>query len=229
MPFNRKTPDGIVRLARDGLLGPHLNLVHANKLRDDELRIAAEADTSFTTTPEVEMQMGHGLPVTGRVLDLGARLSVGIDVESTIGGEMLWATRFALQLQRGIDNIAVNKAGREIEAISIPARRALEWATIDGARALGMEGRIGSLTPGKKADVILIRTGDLNLFPVHDPIEAVLFHASSANVDTVLVAGKVVKRAGRVHYPDLDRKKAALAQSGERLLSTLSPANRKSA
>jgi 5-methylthioadenosine/S-adenosylhomocysteine deaminase len=232
MPFNRKTPDGLFRLQGDGLLGPHLNLVHANKLSDDELRIAADAGVSFTSTPEVEMQMGHGLPVTGRILALGARPSIGIDVESTIGGEMLWATRFALQLQRGVDNIAINKAGREIEAVSIPARRALEWATIDGARALGMERKIGSLTPGKDADVILIRTGDLNLFPVHHPVEAVLFHSSSANIDTVLVAGKVVKRAGRLLYPDLDRKKAILAQSGERLLGgggSMPSAHKKSA
>ena len=232
MPFNRRTPDGIVRLAQDGLLGPQLNLVHANKLGDDELRIAADAGASFTTTPEVEMQMGHGLPVTGRLLALGARPSIGIDVESTIGGEMLWATRFALQLQRGIDNIAVNSAGREIERISISARRALEWATIDGARALGMESRIGSLAPGKEADMILIRAGDLNLFPVHNPVEAVLFHSSSANVDTVLVAGIAVKRDGRLLYPDLCTKKQALAQSGERLLretGRFSPAHRKPA
>jgi 5-methylthioadenosine/S-adenosylhomocysteine deaminase len=218
MLFNRKTPDGIFRLQQDRLLGPQFNVVHANKLSDDELRLLAEAGASFTSTPEVEMQMGHGLPVTGRILALGARPSIGIDVESNIGGEMLWATRFALQLQRGIDNIAVNDAGREVETVSIPARHALEWATIDGARALGMEHKIGSLTPGKQADLILIRTDDLNLFPSHDPVETVLFHSNSANVDTVLVAGKPVKRAGQLLYPELAPKKAALAESGERLL-----------
>lgn len=218
MPFNRKTPDGLFRLQRDGLLGPHVNAVHGNKLGDDELRVLADAGASFTVTPEVEMQMGHGLPVTGRVLALGARPSIGIDVESNIGGEMLWAARFALQVQRGIDNIAVNQNGQEVAGVSIPARRALEWATTDGARALGMEERIGSLTPGKQADLIMIRAGDINLFPCHDPPEAVLFHAHSGNVDTVLVAGKPVKRGGRLLYKELDRKKAALADSGARLL-----------
>jgi cytosine/adenosine deaminase-related metal-dependent hydrolase len=218
MPFNRKTPDGLFQMQRDGLLGPHFNLVHANKLSDDELRVAVDAGVSFTMTPEVEMQMGHGVPITGRLLALGAKPSIGIDVESNIGGEMLWATRFALQLQRGLDNIEVNKAGQEVAAVSIPARRALEWITVDGARALNVEHKIGSLTPGKQADLIMIRTGDLNLFPSHDPVETVLFQANSANVDTVLVAGKPVKRAGMLLYAGLTQKKAALLASGKCLL-----------
>jgi cytosine/adenosine deaminase-related metal-dependent hydrolase len=218
MPFNRKTPDGISRLQRDGLLGPRLNLVHGNKLGDDELRALADAGASFTSTPEVEMQMGHGLPVIGRVIALGARPTIGIDVESAIGGELLWAARFGLQLQRGIDNIAVNKTGRETAAVSIPARRALEWLTIDGARALGLDRRIGSLTPGKQADIILIRSDDLNLFPSNDPVETVLFQSNSANVDSVFIAGKAVKRAGQLLYLDLARRKQQLAVSAQRIL-----------
>lgn len=218
MAFNRKTPDGVFRLGQDGLLGPHINAVHANKLSDDELRVLADAGASFTVTPEVEMQMGHGLPITGRVLALGARPSIGIDVESNISGELLWAARFALQVQRGLDNVSVNGAGEEVSTIAIPARQALEWVTIDGARALNMADTIGSLAPGKQADVILIRRDDLNLFPSHDALETVLFQSHSANVDTVLVAGKRLKRAGELLYRDLAGKKAALAASGNRLL-----------
>ncbi len=218
MAFNRKTPDGILRLGKDCLLGPRINAVHANKLPDDELRVLADAGASFTATPEVEMQMGHGLPITGRVLALGARPTIGIDVESNISGELMWAARFALQVQRGLDNVSVNETGKEVSALSISARQALEWITVDGARALNMEDKIGSLTPGKQADVIFIRTDDLNLFPSHDPVETVLFQSHSANVDTVLVAGKPLKRAGKLIYPDLAGKKAALAASGNRLL-----------
>ncbi len=218
MAFNRKTPDGILHLGKDGLLGPHINAVHANKLSDDELRVLADAGASFTATPEVEMQMGHGLPITGRVLALGARPTIGIDVESNISGELIWAARFALQVQRGLDNVSVNETGKEVSVVSIPSRQALEWITVDGARALNMGDKIGSLTPGKQADLIFVRTDDLNLFPSHDPVETVLFQSHSANVDTVLVAGKPLKRAGKLIYPDLAGKKAALAASGNRLL-----------
>jgi 5-methylthioadenosine/S-adenosylhomocysteine deaminase len=218
LPFARKTPDALFRLKDDGLLGPHVNLVHANKLSDGEMRVSVGEGASITMAPEVEMQMGHGLPVTGRVLALGGRPTIGIDVESTISGEMIWAARYALQVQRGLDNDEAHKKGEESDTVSIRARQALEWITIDGARALNMEQRIGSLTPGKQADVILIRTDDLCLFPCHEPVETVLFHSGSANVDTVLVAGKPVKRAGKLLYPDLARKKAALLESGCRLL-----------
>ena len=214
----RKTPDGIAQLAAAGLLGPDFNLVHANKLSDEELRAAADAGTSFTVTPEVEMQMGHGLPVTGRLIKLGARPSIGIDVESNISGELLWAARFALQVQRGLDNAAAHAQGKELTAVSIPARQALEWLTLDGARALRMEHRIGSLTPGKQADLILLRSDDLNLFPSHNPVETVLFQANSSNVDTVFVAGRVLKRNGALTYSHLARQKAALLESGKRLL-----------
>lgn len=221
MPFNRKTPDGLFRLAEAGLLGPDFNSVHSNKLGDDELRVMVDAGVSFTMTPEVETQMGHGLPVTGRLLKLGKAPSIGIDVESNISSEMLWAGRFALQLQRGLDNLAVNQSGSEADTISIKARQALEWVTIEGARALRMEDRIGSLTPGKQADVILIRADDLNLFPCNDPVETVLFQSSSANVDTVIIAGKTLKRGGKLVYPDLGRRKEMLAESSRRVLHDL--------
>lgn len=218
LPANRKVPDGLFRLAEAGLLGPDFNAVHANKLGDDELGVMVDAGVSFTMAPEVETQMGHGLPITGRLRKLGSAPSIGIDVESNIGSEMLWAGRFALQLQRGLDNAIVNDSGKEVDEVSLTAREALGWLTIEGARALRMEDRIGSIAPGKQADVILIRADDLSLFPCNDPIETVLFQSSSANVDTVIVAGKIVKRAGALVYGDLDRRKEMLAESGRRLL-----------
>ena len=218
LPHNRKTRDGLFRLAEAGLLGPDFNAVHANKLGDDELRVMVDAGCSFTMAPEVETQMGHGLPITGRLRTLGAAPSIGIDIESNISSEMLWAGRFALQLQRGLDNLALNQAGKEADAVSLGARDALAWVTIEGARALRMDDRIGSIAPGKQADIILIRKNDLNLFPCNDPVETVLFQSSSANVDTVMIGGRIVKRGGKLAYDDLDRQKQALAESGRRLL-----------
>jgi cytosine/adenosine deaminase-related metal-dependent hydrolase len=215
---NRKTPDGLFRLAEAGLLGPDFNSVHSNKLRDEELKVMVDAGVSFTVTPEVEMQMGHGLPITGRLLALGKEPSIGIDIETGIGTEMLWAARFALQVQRGLDNVAVNATGSEVERVSITTRQALGWATLEAARALRLDGVTGSLRVGKEADVILIRASDLNVFPAALPQEAVLYHSNSGNVDTVIVAGKCRKRNGRLTYPDLQLRKEQLAESGRRLL-----------
>lgn len=215
---NRRTPDGIAQLSHAGLLGSHINVVHGNKLTDEEIGLLAGAGASFTTTPEVEMQMGHGFPITGRVRKHGLEPSVGIDVECNIGTNVLQAARFALQVQRGLDNAATNERGDEVQSTSIPSRRALEWATIEGARALGLDARTGSLTPGKQADVILVRCGDIGVFPCHNPAETVLFQAQSGNIDTVIVAGAVRKQSGRLLFEGLDEKKRLLAASGKRIL-----------
>jgi cytosine/adenosine deaminase-related metal-dependent hydrolase len=123
-----------------------------------------------------------------------------------------------LQLQRGLDNIAVNKAGEEVSTLTITSRQALEWVTTEGAKALQLDHKIGQLVPGKQADITMVRTDDLNLFASAKPEETLLYQSNSGNVDTVIVAGRVLKRHGKLAYPDLDRRKAELAESGRRLL-----------
>ena len=216
--FYRETPDGIRQLAQKGLLGPDFNAVHANQLSEEELRTLVDAGCSITSCPEVEMQMGHGEPVIARVLALGGRPSLGIDVESNVSGDVFTMMRMGLQFARAQENQKI-LAGRTSPAcVAVPARSALEWMTTGGAEALGLGGKTGSLAPGKQADVVLIKKSDLNLFPVHDALEAVVFQASFANVDTVFVAGEIVKKDGRLLYPRLREKMEALAESGRRLL-----------
>ena len=213
----RLNRNGYRRLAKKGLLGPDHNLVHGNFLGDAELKLLVDHGVSVTVTPEVELQMSHGTPLTGRVRALGARPSLGVDVESNISGDMFTVMRMALQTQRALDNKAAAKAnGAPGPAIS--PREALEWATIEGARALGLEDRIGSLAPGKAADLILIDASHINLFPVHDPVESVVFHANPSNVDTVMIGGRIVKRGGRLRYRGLRAKQEALAGSARRIL-----------
>ena len=134
-----------------------------------------DTGASVTVTPEVELQMGHGTPRTGAIRDLGHRPSIGVDVESNISGDMFTVMRMTLQSQRNLDNQRINKKTKGPEtALTIKPLEALEWATIDNARALGLDSKIGSLSPGKQADIILINTNDLNLFPVHNPLESVV-------------------------------------------------------
>ena len=217
----RLNRDGYRRLAEKGLLGPDHNLVHGNFLGDAELGLVVDRGVSVTVTPEVEMQMSHGTPLTGRLRALGARPSLGVDVESNVSGDMFTVMRMALQTQRALDNKAAAEAGAPPEP-SISPREALEWATVEGARALGLEARIGSLAPGKAADLILIDSSHINLFPVHDPVESVVFHANPSNVDTVMIGGRIVKRGGRLRYRGLRAKQEALAESARRILA---PAN----
>ncbi len=97
------------------------------------------------------------------------------------------------------------------------ARQALELATIKSAQCFGLDGRIGSLTPGKEADVVLLRKTDINMRAAADPISAIVLHAGVANVDTVIVGGNVVKQNGKLTHRDLPQRLAELERSSKRL------------
>ena len=216
---NRLNPDGYRKLAKLKLLNRRHNMVHGNYLSDDELKVVIDSGASTTITPEVEIQMGHGKPLIGRVRALGGAPSIGIDIESNISGDMFTVMRMAMQPQRLFDNQATyNMTNAVVDSLSIKPREALEWATINAARAMGLDRKTGSLKAGKQADIIMINRNDLNLFPVHNPIESVVFHAHGGNVDTVMIAGKIRKQNGKLRYLGLRGKMDQLARSGRRIL-----------
>lgn len=156
------------------------------------------------------MSMGHGLPITGRLRNLGRAPSLGVDVETVVSGDMLTVARMALAMQRALDN-AEQKS-------HIPAQEALSWATIEGARMLGMEDRIGSLAVGKQADLVMISANALNMQPVHDPVAAVVMQAGIGNIDSVMVAGQWRKRGGKLLADGVADKLGKLRESGRRIV-----------
>jgi cytosine/adenosine deaminase-related metal-dependent hydrolase len=168
------------------------------------------------------MSEGHGLPITGRLLRNGRAPALGVDIESAISGDMLTVMRFALAAQRALDNAAHREKMGEIPPTStIAARAALSWATVEGARVLGMEHRIGTLTPGKQADLVMIRANALNLQPVHDPVAAVVMQANVSNIDSVMVAGQWKKRGGRLLADGVEQKLVRLRRSGQRIVEAM--------
>ncbi|ADZ70881.1 amidohydrolase family protein [Polymorphum gilvum] len=219
------TEDGFERLAALGLLGPRINVVHGNVLDDDRLKLLVDHDVSFTLTPEVELQMGFGDPLTTRLRKIGGRLSLGSDIESSMAGDMFAVTRVALQAARHADNlVSLHDRGSCPDSITVPSREALRWSTIEGARMLGLDDRIGSLSPGKQADIVLLDSRKLNMHPVVDPAASILFHAGVVNVDTVLIAGRPRKRGGELVDAPQPAELAALARSGRRILDDFAKA-----
>ncbi|MEI2280019.1 amidohydrolase family protein [Paenibacillus polysaccharolyticus] len=209
----------ISRMYESGLLGPRINVVHGNTMGMDEFKMLADSGASLSVTPEVEMMMGHGYPATGYFLEHGGTPTLGVDVVTSTGGDMFSQMKFALQAERSRTNEYLLQQGEMPGELSLHASQVLRFATSAGSRALGLEQKTGSLTPGKEADVIMIRTTDLNLFPVHDPIGAVVQFANPSNVDTVFVAGKPVKREGKLLHVDLDEIRRKAMQSTEYLLT----------
>jgi cytosine/adenosine deaminase-related metal-dependent hydrolase len=212
--------DGFERLASERLIGNNFNVVHGNDIKPDVIRAIVERGGGFTVTAEIELQMGYGDPLTGALLALGSPVSIGTDVEPAARGDMFTAMRVTLQHERNrAITEMVRKTGQRPEKMPVTCRDALEWTTVNGARMAGLDHRTGSLTPGKAADIVLLRADDITMFPVRDPIASIVMQAGVANVDTVLVAGKVMKRGGKLLHPGLPELKAALRRSGDRILA----------
>jgi 5-methylthioadenosine/S-adenosylhomocysteine deaminase len=210
---------------RAGLFGPLINVVHGAGLGRDWVAALVEAGVSFTTTPESELGHGHGTPITGELLRLGAGPSLGTDTETATSGEILTAARIALAHARGLDHEQHRQAtGLMSTTASVTCKRALSWATVEGARALGLADRVGRLEPGMQADLIVVDARALNLWPAHDPIAAAL-HASVANIEAVMIAGLWRKRDHRLVDVDLENVRSRLLESGERLSRRLTVAS----
>jgi cytosine/adenosine deaminase-related metal-dependent hydrolase len=217
-----KTPGGWERLLDEDLVGPHTNIVHGNDLSDELLARLVGRGVTFSVTPENEMIQGHGFPITGRLLALGTAPSIGIDLESVLAGDLLALARVALSMQRALDNAEARRATGTIpQTTTIAVRQALRWITVEGARMLGRAADIGSLAPGKLADLVMIDATALNLTPVHDPVATVVMQAGTGNIEAVMIGGAWKKRHGRLLAENLPARRAALIASGQRLVDAI--------
>lgn len=191
----------ILRFGKEGLLGPHVQLVHCNTLTPEEWRIVAETGTSVCFTPSAEMQMGHGVPPIQPAIDVGIVPSIGIDVETSVPGDMWTQMRIVYALQR-MQSHELHFAGAKAPRC-IDCNDLLQYATIGGAINARLQDRVGRLAPGLQADLLLLRADMINVMPVNDLKSAVALNMDARNVDTVMVAGKVVKRGGNLLRHDL--------------------------
>jgi cytosine/adenosine deaminase-related metal-dependent hydrolase len=151
------------------------------------------------------------MPPIQKFLDRGLRPSLSVDVETNVPGDMFNQMRSVLALQRA-NATAEGKA-------PLTASEVLACATIDGAKANGLEATIGTLTPGKQADVIVLRTDRINVTPLNDPSTAVVTGMDTGNVDTVLIAGRVMKRHGELLHVDWPAVKRMVAESRDHVLA----------
>jgi cytosine/adenosine deaminase-related metal-dependent hydrolase len=208
----------VMQLDELKLLGPDTIYIHCNYLSDEEFKLVAETGGKVSIAPTVEMIMGHGTPPTAKALEHGLRPSLSIDVVTTVPGDMFTQMRFLFAQDRLLAHEAAFEAGNEVEPALLSSRDVLEFATIEGARVCGLDDRTGSLTPGKQADVVVLRCDHTNTYPIIDPVSTVVLQADTRNVDTVFVAGRALKRDGRLVDADLRRGRDLAAASLDYLL-----------
>jgi 5-methylthioadenosine/S-adenosylhomocysteine deaminase len=191
------TSGAVAGLRRDGLLGADVNYVHGNMLTDTEFDLIAASGGTLTITPSTDMLMQFGtFPATGPALSRGIVSGFGIDTICSAGTDLFSEMRLALAAERSRANAPTLARGEQVPAVDLHQRDMLRLATIDGARVWHLEDEIGTLTPGKQADIAIIDMRSPHLDGFGDPVAVMVLGAGPADVETVIVGGDVVKRHG---------------------------------
>jgi len=175
--------------AKAGFLGPDVNIVHACGADSDEIAMIRDSGASVSLTILSELRGGWGVPKLFEMISAGIPVAAGVDTAPLVGeANMFKIMALAVAMENGIAQ----------DEFRMTSRRALALGTIDAARVLGIDDRVGSLTPGKRADLIMLSTDALNMVPLNDPVHAVVECARPDNVDTVMIDGVILKSGGKL-------------------------------
>ncbi|HEY8632902.1 MAG TPA: amidohydrolase family protein, partial [Candidatus Limnocylindrales bacterium] len=183
------------------LLYPNTTYVHSSHLDDDEWLMVRDSGGNVSLAPQIELQMGHGWAPAQTADKLGIPVGLSSDVATTASADQFTQMHCILASERGRRHQVAwdeDLDGNTGTPDLITSRDALRWATIDGARVAGVGDYTGSITPGKKADLVIIDGSAVNVAPIIDPVAAVVCAADISNVKTVLVDGVIQKRDGKL-------------------------------
>jgi len=201
----------LARLARLQLLGPRFQAVHMTQVDDDDLALLTEHNCSVIHCPESNLKLASGFCPVERLWEAGINVAVGTDgAASNNDLDLLGETRTAALLAKAV-------AG---SATALDAHRALRMATLNGARALGIDEHTGSLEVGKFADLVALDLSGLAQQPVYDPVSQLIYSTSRDTVRHVWVGGKQLLESGRLTRMDEQQVIANARQWGERISST---------
>jgi 5-methylthioadenosine/S-adenosylhomocysteine deaminase len=209
-----------------GLLYPNTTYIHSSHLLDDEWQMVADSGGNVSLAPQIEMQMGHGWAPAATASKMGIPIGLSSDVATTASSDQftqmhaVFASERARRHQTAWDE---DLDGNTPTPDLITARDVLRWATLEGTKVAGVSDRAGSITPGKKADLVIIDTKAVNVAPVIDPVGAVVCAADVSNVRTVLVDGRILKQDFRL-TAELDGPRRAVQSSRDYLVSTFGEA-----
>jgi 5-methylthioadenosine/S-adenosylhomocysteine deaminase len=190
-------PSPIMLLEEAGLLGPDVQLIHPLLTTPEERAILKARGVSYAMAPvgEARRPSSVGVIQLGELLEAGVKVSLSTDHTTNYNCDPFLGMRILFALHQ-------HRIG---DKIPLTVKRLVQLATLDGAVDLGISEKTGSLRPGKRADMILVRTTDINVAPVGDPYEAIVSLAQPTNVDTVIVDGRILRQSGK--FTTLDHGK----------------------
>src|SRR5690348_3210329 len=197
-------------LTREGLLGRDVQVVHANCATATEIGQLAAAGATVSISPFSELLIGYGLPQTAQLLAAGIGVGLSADTTALTGNADMFAI---MKVTQGLANALAR------DEFAVTARRTLALATIDGARCLGLDAVTGSLTPGKRADLIVVSPAGPNLGVLTDPAQLLVTAVQPGNVDTVIADGRVLKQGGALTTLDAEQIGRDARQALDRVLT----------
>lgn len=209
-------PAPVATLHRLGVMAENTTYIHCTTVSAEEIAMIADSGGSVSIAPYVELVMGHGLPQLSAMLAHRVSPTLSVDTVTTAPGDMFTQLRTALAVGRAE---ALPADPEQPFTPTLSHADVLRLATIDGARACGLGDRTGTLTPGKAADLVLVRADTVATLPLYDPAGTVVAAADRADVDTVIVDGVVRKRAGALVGVDLTRLRQEAAAAHEGILA----------
>ncbi|MEJ0097321.1 MAG: amidohydrolase family protein [Bauldia sp.] len=212
-------------MGKAGLMGPDCTYIHCTNLNENTWQMIADTGGSISIAPAIEMQMRHGFPPFQKAIDRGIPLALSADVECNMTADFFTIMRSAFTIQRAQINERAIKGEANLPKL-FGSRDVIELATMGGARASHIDGKVGSLTPGKEADIIVLDTNRINVFPLNNVPGTVVTLMDTSNVEHVFIAGKVVKWAGQLVDVDLPRLRRLIDKSRDEVLALAKfPAN----
>ncbi|SFN43797.1 Cytosine/adenosine deaminase [Streptomyces sp. cf124] len=218
--FGTSGSDAVLRWAKDGILSPDVTLIHSTGLTPEAWKAMGETGTTVALAPTSDAQIGleTAIPAVDEALAVGIRPGLSIDVEVALASDMFTQMRALHAIQR---MRAVNATyGTDEQPSRITAHDVLDFATLQGAHTNGLAGVTGSLTPGKKADLLVVQAEDLNNMPLNDAIGTVVLGSDARNISAVLINGEPRKWDGRVLDVDLAALRNEVHASREYVLNT---------
>ena len=199
-------------------MGPDIEYIHCTQLSAATWKLIADTGGRVSIAPAIEMQMRHGMPPFQAALDHGIRPSLSVDVECNMTADMFSIMRTAFTLQRALVNERAIAQEKNLPRL-VTSRDVIEMATIEGARTAHLDSKIGTLTPGKEADIILLATDRINVFPMNNVPGTVVTLMDTSNVDTVFIAGKPLKWQGKLVGVDLSRLRRSIENARDGVLA----------
>jgi cytosine/adenosine deaminase-related metal-dependent hydrolase len=209
---------GIQQMYDGGFMTPETTYVHASTLTRDSYQRIAATGGSISVATESECSAGQGHAPTEQVLQYGIPVSLSMDTSVWWSGDMFSAMRSTLNADRMSEHLTAHLAGDTITHLRLRAKDVVGWCTRGGAHTIGRDADLGSLEPGKKADVVLIKNDSSPVsFPLLNPFGHVAFQAQRGDVHTVVVDGRVVKSDGKLVGIDLAPVRAEIEETIEYL------------